>query len=592
MRNINSLLLGIGLIFSGVLNAQCYDDACDDDNDIPVPGCCVGTTAGMTWSGYGDVNCVNMYYEGATIGGQIGNPDTWISFTAPTTGFIEITIDNITQDGITQFVVFDHQNAEVCSSLNSFGLLAGEGCNDLPGDGVGGVTSLDTVEYAVEAGERYWVLVSADVENGATAGTFELCVDVVPLPPPPPPAPGQDCVDAQTLCNTSGSGFYVGNLDLGDGLVEEDNLVSSGCIFNEQSSQWYTFTASESGSFEMMLTPDNYTYTAAQGGSHTGDDFDWEVYDLTAGCEGNAVSLACDYAGPVGSTGYSSTGASGWGQVEDTDYHIGNGPGDQNPWNTTTVNFTAGNTYGILIQNYSTSTGGVTVSFQGNSVMAPTSATAEFDAVLTDAGCEAALTLTNTAVPNYTYTWDYGDGTSVTSSNPPDHYYDTPGTYIVEVEVVDALGCTQTFQRIIDVIDCVPLPIELTNFNAELIQNEVVLKWTTASETNNDYFLVERSNDLSNWDAIIEVNGAGNSTEEINYMDYDKRPMSGLSYYRLKQVDYNGEYSYSAVKSVKKSTGSRDILKIVNIHGQEVSNNYKGVVYYMYSDGSTKTVLQ
>ena len=177
-----NLLLAVSavLINFGVF-AQCYDDACDDDNDIGAPftACCTGNTAGATWSGYGDINCVNM--------GTPTNPDVWISFTADVTGYIQITIDNITQNGITQFVVFDHQNAEVCSSLNSFGLLAGEGCNDLPGDGPGGVTSIDTVAYPVEIGERYWVLVSADVENGAIPGTFELCIDLIQPPPPPPP---------------------------------------------------------------------------------------------------------------------------------------------------------------------------------------------------------------------------------------------------------------------------------------------------------------------------------------------------------------------------------------------------------------------
>lgn len=587
MKLFKNIALITGLVISNFSFGQCYDDNCDDDNDIPVPGCCTATTAGMTWSGYGDVGCVNM---------GSGIPDTWISFTAPTTGFIQVTIDNITQDGVTQFVVFDHQNSEVCASLNSFGILAGSACNDLPGDGVGGVTSIDTIEYAVEAGERYWLLVSADVTNGATAGTFEACVNIIPPPPPPPPLPGQDCVTAQPLCNESGDGFTNGQLDLGDGDVEENTTGGwSSCIGNETSSQWYTFTASEAGTITMLLEP--FTYSSA---TQSGDDFDWELYNITAsGCTNTAVSLACNYSGCRGATGFSATGAAGLGQVAVTDYQANNppGPGDcesNQQFTTANVSLVAGNTYALLIQNFTGSLGGVEVFFGGTSVLGPTTTTVEFDALLDQTDCEATLTLlNNSGIPNYTYEWDFGDGTTVVGADPGDHYYGTPGTYIVDLTVTDPLGCTESFQRIIDVADCtpIPLPIGVTNFQANKFNNEVVVSWIAETQSGVDYFVVQRSTDIDNWEDVETVIGEGTTDTQFDYSIVDRSPIYDLSYYRLKEVNFNGEVNYSPLRSVK-FLDNHSLVKIVNIYGQLVSSEYRGVVYHIYSDGTSKTVIQ
>jgi hypothetical protein len=90
------------------------------------------------------------------------------------------------------------------------------------------------------------------------------------------------------------------------------------------------------------------------------------------------------------------------------------------------------------------------------------------------------------------------------------------------------------------------LPIELLEFDAKAIHNaQVKCYWTTASEINNDYFTVEKSKDGINFESIADVDGAGNSNALLNYHHIDKNPFSGLSYYRLKQTDFNGDFSYS-----------------------------------------------
>ena len=95
------------------------------------------------------------------------------------------------------------------------------------------------------------------------------------------------------------------------------------------------------------------------------------------------------------------------------------------------------------------------------------------------------------------------------------------------------------------------LPITLMDFTARpLSENQVLLQWTTASEINNDYFTIERSEDVSHWHTIAEVPGAGNSNTILQYQHTDREALPGTSYYRLKQTDYDGTYSYSEVESV------------------------------------------
>jgi hypothetical protein len=86
-----------------------------------------------------------------------------------------------------------------------------------------------------------------------------------------------------------------------------------------------------------------------------------------------------------------------------------------------------------------------------------------------------------------------------------------------------------------------PLPVNLLAFNAQVTENkEVKLKWKTASEQDNDYFTVERSTDGIVFNEVARVSGAGNSAVENNYATVDRNPLAGISYYRLRQVDFDG----------------------------------------------------
>ena len=97
-----------------------------------------------------------------------------------------------------------------------------------------------------------------------------------------------------------------------------------------------------------------------------------------------------------------------------------------------------------------------------------------------------------------------------------------------------------------------PMPIEISLWQAQNLPKSVLLEWTTASEENNDYFTIERSINGVSWVAIGTVKGAGTTTAENYYSFEDKKPVAGISYYRLKQTDFNGEYSYSSVKCINR----------------------------------------
>ncbi|MBK9636474.1 MAG: T9SS type A sorting domain-containing protein [Bacteroidetes bacterium] len=107
-----------------------------------------------------------------------------------------------------------------------------------------------------------------------------------------------------------------------------------------------------------------------------------------------------------------------------------------------------------------------------------------------------------------------------------------------------------------------PLPIELLSFDGMQSQEKIELKWTTQSEKNNEYFTIEKKSQLNEWITINKVNGAGTSHTQKNYQSFDERPIVGIQYYRLKQVDYNGTYSYSKIIAVDFKSKSALTLSI------------------------------
>ena len=94
-----------------------------------------------------------------------------------------------------------------------------------------------------------------------------------------------------------------------------------------------------------------------------------------------------------------------------------------------------------------------------------------------------------------------------------------------------------------------PLPIELVSFNALLSTGMVELVWKTATEINNDFFTVEKSSDGVQFEVVGNMKAKNNSTTS-NYQLNDKKPYQGTNYYRLKQTDFDGTYTFSNIITV------------------------------------------
>ena len=101
-----------------------------------------------------------------------------------------------------------------------------------------------------------------------------------------------------------------------------------------------------------------------------------------------------------------------------------------------------------------------------------------------------------------------------------------------------------------------PFPVELVSFEAVPVQGAVVLNWVTASETNNAYFAIERSTNNADFEVVGEIAGAGNSQQDQAYTFTDNRPAPGKNYYRLRQTDQDGSFTFSETREVNMGTAT------------------------------------
>lgn len=170
-------------------------------------------------------------------------------------------------------------------------------------------------------------------------------------------------------------------------------------------------------------------------------------------------------------------------------------------------------------------------------------------------------------------------------------------TYYIQLDGYCGTGCTFDFcitsSGGANCSTLAALPVELTTFTGEFRKRFVDLNWETQTEFNNDYFILDRSIDGIGWESIRTIDGAGNSMTPLHYnlRDYDVEA-SGVYYYRLTQVDYDGKRKgYLPIAVNVEGDDMKEIVKIVNTMGQEVTAEYTGIKIIVYSDGSSKKVV-
>lgn len=157
-----------------------------------------------------------------------------------------------------------------------------------------------------------------------------------------------------------------------------------------------------------------------------------------------------------------------------------------------------------------------------------------------------------------------GLGTSVTDAlgNASKTYTClTPGTDVIKATFTNSLGVVQTSNLVRKVWEDNPLPVEMSAFTSAVSQNDVTLNWTTSSEENNSSFSVERSLASGQWATVGSVAGSGNTTAPRSYSFTDRNVSSGRYSYRLKQIDFNGNFEYFTLNN-EVNVGTPDNFKL------------------------------
>jgi hypothetical protein len=167
----------------------------------------------------------------------------------------------------------------------------------------------------------------------------------------------------------------------------------------------------------------------------------------------------------------------------------------------------------------------------------------------------------------------------------------------VALEVFDINGTsigTTTIDGASLNLDCGVLPVGLLSSNATYSNsmNNNTINWSTATEKNNDYFTIEYSSDGINWREVSNINGAGTTSHETHYeFRHNDFNSSSVNYYKILQTDFDGTTKVISIMSVD-NRSSKKLIKMVNLMGQEVSENYSGIVIKSFTDGSVeKTYL-
>jgi hypothetical protein len=142
-------------------------------------------------------------------------------------------------------------------------------------------------------------------------------------------------------------------------------------------------------------------------------------------------------------------------------------------------------------------------------------------------------------------------------------------------------------------LPCSPLPVELISFDGIRTPNGNLLIWKTYTEYNSDYYLIEHSTngEFDENSVIGRVGAAGNSSEVFAYTYTDSTPPQSINYYKLIQVDINGDYQeYGPI-----SVDNRKLLKVIyltDMLGRKVREDSKGFLFEIYEDGTTKMVFR
>lgn len=179
--------------------------------------------------------------------------------------------------------------------------------------------------------------------------------------------------------------------------------------------------------------------------------------------------------------------------------------------------------------------------------------------------------------------------------------------YLLNNDTLEGRGLTKTGAITLSnnkVVGCdasgQPLPVELLSFGVKSSGHNVEINWSTASETNNDYFTIERSKDGAVFEEVVRTKGAGNSYKILKYAAIDNNPYEGTSFYRLKQTDYDGRLTYSHTLALHYNTPfKRHIYPnpftsslTITLNSEPLNGECHFIIYSVLGEEISNTVLQ
>src|SRR5688572_3469498 len=411
-------MLFCSLLSATVIFAQPANDLCSGATAI-VPGgpCISGTTVGADDNWTGSVGCQG--------GGS--HPDVWYSFTATGSQAQFVVTTSGSWTGNVELVLVEG----TCATGFT---LTGSQC---------GPSVLNATFNGLQIGATHYFTISN--VNNATPGPFQFCL----TNSTPPTIAGQDCSNAAILCNANS--FSQTTSNAGFGSQEVSQMNSCWGAGGERQSKWFKFTVGCTGTLEFNINPVNAS-----------DDYDWAIWNISNdpnGCSTKGNAIACNWSGCRGATGLSSC------------TNLSSEPGSNNggpgcagnyaAWqNTTTgslnpITVAAGNTYALLVDNFSISNSGFSLTFGG----ACGGGTAKIgpDAAFTYSvgACGIYNFIKTCQTSNSTFLWQFGDGNTSTAQNPS-HTYSTFGNFVITLQVTDVLGCVAVFSQTINIVSTPP----------------------------------------------------------------------------------------------------------------------------------------
>jgi len=252
---------------------------------------------------------------------------------------------------------------------------------------------------------------------------------------------------------------------------------------------------------------------------------------------------------------------------------------------TTCSSCTAGDDVSYIVNNDSwftfcaTSTGDWSVDFNG---------IANCTNPTTNDGLQ--MTIFRGTTSNLTEVWNAASPSEPGSSQTSSTFTVSSGEciyMIVDGFSGDQCDYSYTLNNLTTPCDLTSLPTELLGFVGFNIAGVNTLRWSTASEINSSHFELDRSSDGKNWHTLLKVPAAGNSQSQLSYVVKDNKFPKATNYYKLTQYDLDGTLVWTRELSIDNSLTAQVIVRTINLFGEEVGQDYRGIVIDVYENGSS-----